>query len=373
MNVLPLLSFTQMIAMKILDKFLLKRFLTTYIFAVFIIVLVIMVIDFVEKNDNFIQRQAPMRAILLQYYLNLAPYWANYISPLMIFISTVFFTAKLASHTEIIAMLSSGISFTRIMRPYVIGSLLVALLSFVMVGWVLPKANKIRLNFENAYVHEKFYFSDRNFHTAVAPNVYAYMSSYNNESKTGYDFTLEKIEDGKLKEKLSARRITWNDSTSRWQLYDYRIRVLGISKDKLTFGQNSIDTTLTLTPDDFENSRARHETFTIPELQKQIRLIELRGSEGIAPYQIEYYQRFATPFAVVILSIMGLIVAARKTRGGVGVQIAIGFVLAFVYILFYIMSKGIAEAGNMPALLAVWLPNIVFGCIAGVMYFTVPR
>lgn len=359
--------------MKLLDRYLIRRFLTTYVFAVFIIVVVILVIDFVEKNDDFLQRSAPMRAILFQYYANLAPYWANYISPLMIFISTVFFTAKMASHTEIVAMLSAGISFRRIMRPYFIGASLVATFSFVMVGWILPKANKVRIQFENTYVREKFYFSDRDFHTAVAPNVYAYFSSYNNEAKTGYDFTLEKIEKNKLIEKLSARRITWDDSTERWKLYDYRIRKYGISKDKLIFGQAPLDTTLTLSPEDFESSKAKHETFTIPELQERLKVIQLRGGEGIAPYQIEYYQRFATPFAVIILSLMGLIVSARKARGGVGVQIAVGFVLAFVYILFYILSKGIAESGNMPALLAVWLPNIVFGVIATIMYFTVPR
>lgn len=359
--------------MKILDKYLIKRFLTTYIFAVFIIVLVIMVIDFVEKNDDFIRRQAPMKLILTAYYANLAPYWANYISPLMIFISTVFFTAKMASHTEIVAILSSGTSFRRLMFPYFIGASIVAIFSFVMVGWVLPKANKTRLAFENIYVRDKFYFSDRDFHTSVAPNTYAYMSSYNNDSKTGYDFTLEKIVGNKLLEKLSAKRIEWNDSTKKWKLYDYRIREVGIMKDDLMIATSSKDTLISLSPDDFESERARHETFTIPELQKRINLIKSRGAEGIESYQIEFYQRFATPFAVIILSLMGLIVSARKARGGVGFQIAIGFVLAFVYILFYIMSKGIAESGNMPPLLAVWLPNIVFAAIGTVMYFTVPR
>ncbi|MBK9509305.1 MAG: LptF/LptG family permease [Cytophagaceae bacterium] len=361
--------------MKTIDKYLIKKFLTTYVFAVFIIVLVIIVIDFVEKNDDFIEHQAPTRAILLQYYLNLAPYWANYISPLMIFISTVFFTAKLASHTEIIAILSTGTSFRRLMLPYFTGASIVAIFSFIMVGWVLPKANKTRIAFENKYIEDKYYFSDRDIHMAVEKNVYAYLSSYDNTSKTAYDFTLEKIENRALVEKLSARRAIYVDSINKWQLYDYRIRKIGIMKDHLTFSQGStpLDTTINMYPADFENTNNLHETMTIPQLRKQIALVNSRGAEGVEIFEIEYFQRFATPFAVIILSMMGLIVSARKSRGGVGLQIAIGFVLAFVYILFYIMSKGIAESGNMPPLLAVWLPNLVFSAIATVMYFTVPR
>lgn len=359
--------------MKILDKYLIKRFLITYVFAVLVIVLIIMVIDFVEKNDDFIQKSAPMREILLSYYANLAPYWANYISPLMIFISTVFFTAKMASHTEIVAILSSGTSFLRLMRPYIFGASIVAVLSFIMVGWVLPKANKVRLDFEHKYVMDKFYFNNRDFHTAIAPNTYAYMSSYNNDSKTGYDFSIEKIQGNKLIEKLVARRIEWVDSLKKWRMYDYKIRTIGIMKDKMVYGNVPKDTTISLNPSDFENTHQIHETFTIPQLNERINLIKSRGAEGIESFQIEFYQRFATPFAVIILSIMGLIVSARKARGGVGFQIAIGFVLAFVYILFYIMSKGIAESGNMPPMLAVWLPNIVFSTIAFIMYFTVPR
>lgn len=362
-------------SMKILDKYLFKKFLTTYVFAVFVIVLVIVVIDFVEKNDDFIEHNAVTKDILLLYYANLAPYWANYISPLMIFISTVFFTAKLASHTEIIAILSSGTSFRRLMYPYILGASVVAVFSFLMVGWILPRANKVRIAFENEFIHEKYYFNDRDLHMAVEKDVYAYLSSYDTQSKTAYDITLEKIVDNKLVEKLYARRGTYVDSLSTWQLYDYKIRKLGILKDDLIFssGSTPLDSAINMFPSDFDNANNVHETMTIPQLQAKIDLINSRGAEGVEVFQIEYYQRFATPFAVIILSLMGLIVSARKARGGVGVQIAIGFVLAFIYILFYIMSKGIAESGNMPPLLAVWLPNIVFGSIATVMYFTVPR
>ncbi len=335
--------------------------------------MVILVIDFVEKNDDFIEKNAPMNEILGVYYLNLAPYWANYISPLMIFISTVFFTAKMASHTEIIAILTSGTSFVRLMKPYLMGSLVVAAVSFIMVGWLLPRANAKRISFENKYIKEQFFFSDRDFHMAISGDTYVYFSSYNNDSKTAYDFTIEKFDENELVEKLSARRIMWIDTLNKWRIYDYKIRKLGILKDNMSFPKTHIDSAVGMFPSDFESTHAIYETFTIPELNHKINLIESRGSEGIASFQIELYQRFATPFAVVILSLIGLIVSARKRRGGVGLQIAIGFVLAFVYILFYIMSKGIAESGNMPPLLAVWMPNIVFILIGSGMYFGIPK
>ena len=348
--------------------------MTTYVFAVFIIVLVILVIDFVEKNDDFMETKPSNHAIFFDYYLNLAPYWANYISPLMIFISTVFFTAKMASHTEIIAILGSGTSFRRLMLPYFIGSGIVAIYSFVMVGWFLPKANVPRIEFENKYIHNDFFFTGRDIHLAVQKNVYAYLSSYDNSSNTAYDFTLEKVENNRLVEKLSARRATYDDSLKKWKLYDYNIRKIGISKDEMTYEAiTPLDTSIKLYPSDFGNSKNRQETMTISQLEDYIDLINSRGAEGVETYKIEYYQRFATPFAVIILSIMGLIVSARKARGGVGLQIAIGFVLAFLYIIFYILSKGIAEAGSMNPILAVWLPNIVFSIISVVMYFTVPR
>jgi len=359
--------------MKTLDKYLIKKFLSTYVFSVFVIVLIVLVIDYGDHNDNFVQNNAPTKEIFLDYYLNLAPYWANYISPLMIFISTVFFTAKMAAHTEIISILTSGVSFRRLMVPYILGAIIVAIFSFIMLGWVLPKANANRIAFENKYIQEHFFFSDRDFHMTVAPDTYVYFSSYNNQSKTAFDFTIEKFDGNELLEKLSARRAMWVDTLQKWRIYDYQIRELGIMKDKILSNRTFTDSTINMFPSDFESNHAIHETFTISQLNKQIALLESRGSEGIEPFKIELFQRFTTPFAVIILSVMGLIVSARKRRGGVGLQIAIGFLLAFVYILFYIMSKGIAESGNMAPLLAVWLPNLVFGVIAFIMYFTVPR
>jgi lipopolysaccharide export system permease protein len=358
--------------MKILDFYILKKFLKTYVFAVFLIVLIVMVIDYTEKIDDFIRKEAPMRAIIFDYYLNFIPYWANYISPLMVFIATVFFTANLAAKTEIIAILSSGVSFTRLMRPYLIGSSIIAFGTFLMIGWVVPNANKIRVPFEHQYINGTYFFDKRDVHIKIAPEVYAYIESYDNNTNTGYRFSLERIANNEIREKLMSDRITWDTVRKKWTIHDYRIRTMMPGKTNIVFG-TKIDTTLNLLPKDFQNKHLLHETFTLPELERHIELVRSRGADGIEVFLIEKYLRFANPISIIILTIIGFLVSARKSRGGVGFQIALGFSLAFIYILFFMMSKGIAEGGGMPPLLAVWLPNIVFGGIGVGLYYTLPR
>ena len=358
--------------MKILDYYILKKFLKTYVFAVFLIVLIVMVIDYTEKIDDFIRKEAPMRAIIFDYYLNFIPYWANYISPLMVFIATVFFTANLAAKTEIIAILSSGVSFTRLMRPYLIGSSIIAFGTFLMIGWVVPNANKIRVPFEHQYINGTYFFDKRDVHIKIAPEVYAYIESYDNNTNTGYRFSLERIANNEIREKLMSDRITWDTTRKKWTIHDYRIRTMVPGKTGIVFG-TKVDTTLNLLPKDFQNKHLLHETFTLPELERHIELVRSRGADGIEVFLIEKYLRYANPISIIILTIIGFLVSARKSRGGVGFQIALGFSLAFIYILFFMMSKGIAEGGGMPPLLAVWLPNIVFGGIGVGLYYTLPR
>ncbi len=359
--------------MKILDLYILKKFLKTYIFAVLIIVTIIMVIDYTEKIDNFISNHATVRVVLVEYYLNFIPYWANYISPLMVFIATVFFTAGLAARTEIIAILSTGVSFLRLMRPYLIGSSLIAIITFFMVAWVIPIANKTRIAFERKYVVGGYYFNGTDVHIKIGPDLYAYMESYDNVGNTGYRFTLEKMNGNKLDSKLISDHIGWDSTRRKWTIYDYRIRkFLENGKEKLSYGAK-IDTTLNLTPKDFDSKYQLHETLTLTELNSFIARLETRGADGIEVYLVEKHVRFANPFSIIILTMIGLIVSARKSRGGVGFQIALGFMLAFVYIMFFMMSKGMAESGTMPPMLAVWLPNIIFSGIGVIMYYTVPR
>jgi lipopolysaccharide export system permease protein len=358
--------------MKLLDRYILKNFLVTYIFTVAITMLIICVIDFTEKIDNFRKFKVATQEILVDYYANLIPYYANYLSPLLVFIATVFFTARMAARTEIIAMFGSGISFMRMLVPYFIGSVMLALFTFYMVGWVIPKANKTRLAFEYKYIDDQYYFNKRNFHVKVAPQLYAYIESYNNASNTGYKFTLEKIEGNNLREKLTSDRIEWQAKKKKWAVFDYKIRKINGLQESFVQG-TQLDTTLNLSPKDFENDKNRFEELTLTQLNDYIALLNLRGADGVEAYQIEKYTRFTHPFAFIILTIIGVIVSARKSRRGSGLQIAFGFALAFVYLLFFMLAKGIAESGRIPAVLAVWLPNLIFSAIGFVLYKTLPR
>ncbi len=358
--------------MKLLDWYILKRFLQTYVFVVFVIVLVVVMIDYTEKIEDFRQHNAPFSKIVFDYYLNFIPYWANYISPLMVFIATVFLTSRLAARTEIIAILSSGVSFMRLLLPYLIGSLVLGVMTYFMVNYIIPKANKVRIAFELQYTKDPYNFTGRNVHIKIAPDVYAYLESYNNYNRTGYKFTLERIEGNQLKQKLTADRIEWDTTRRKWAMYDYQIRTIDGIKETLKPGMRT-DTTLNLKPSDFENDFNLFETFTLPELNNYIDLLRSRGADGLEIYLLEKYARDTRPLAIVILTVIGVIVSARKSRRGVGWQLALGFFLAFVYLLFFMLAKGVAQSGNMDPLLAVWLPNIVFTIIGVVLYKTIPR
>jgi lipopolysaccharide export system permease protein len=358
--------------LKILDRYIIKKLLTTYVFVVLVLLSIITVIDYTEKNEDFIKSNVPFDKVFFEYFLNFLPYMANMLSPLTIFIASVFVTAQLASHTEIIAMLSGGISFRRLLWPYFLGSSIVAVLIFGAIGWVVPKANKTRVAFENQYIKDQFYFNKRHVHMKVAPESYVYMESYNNITRTGYQFTLEKVVNKELKSKIKTGRVTWNEPKQCWTLDYYTLREFRDGREFLSYGQ-TMDTVLSITPKDFESNYLLYETFTLSELNDYIALLQLRGVENVEAYYVEKYERYAYPFAIIILTLMGAIVASRKTRGGAAYQIAFGFVLAFIYILFVILSRTIAGAGGLSPMLAAWLPNITFTCIAFVLYWRVPK
>ncbi len=358
--------------MKLLDWYILKRFLQTYIFVVMVIVLVVVMIDYTEKVDNFHKNNVTAGEILGQYYLNFVPYWANYISPLMVFIATVFLTSRLAARTEIIAMLSSGISFVRLLFPYLLGASVLAVLTYFMVNYIIPKANKTRIAFEIKYINNPYTYSGRNVHIKIAPNTYAYLESYNNQSNTGYKFTLERVEGNQLKAKLSADRIEWDTKKKKWGIYDYTVRSINGPTETLTPGTH-VDTTLNLKPDDFGSDFNLFETLTLPELNRHIELLQSRGADGVETYLIEKYSRDTRPFAIIILTVIGVIMSARKSRRGVGWQVALGFFLAFTYLLFFMLAKGIAQEGFLNPIIAVWLPNLIFASIGLLLYNTIPR
>ncbi len=379
--------------MKLLDKYILRRFLSTFFFVVLILLAVITVIDLTEKMDKY-ARFGLTRWQIFSYYLDFIPWIGSLLAPITIFIATVYVCSRMASHTEIIAILSSGVSFKRILVPYFIGATVVGGLNFYLNGWVIPDSNKSRLAFEVQYLKSKFYFDQRNIHMQVSPDVYLYMQSYNNSNHTGYRFTLEKFDHNKMLEKLTADRVEWDSTKQTWTLRNWEIRDVGrifeqvANRDSIT-GKSTVplsparpdslrkgarlDTALVIRPKEFESDYRRYESLTMRELDAYIRTLRARGSTGVDAYEVEKYTRYTSPFTIYILVFMGVIVASRKSRGGTGPQIALGFLLSFIFILFYTLFRTFAENGSMHPAISVWIPNIVFGIISTFMYKYVPR
>ncbi len=334
--------------------------------------LVICMIDVVEKNDDFIKTKPGLFRILFHYYANFFPYIANILSPITVFIATVFMTSRLAARTEIIAMLSSGVSFLRLLVPYMAGSALLALGIYFLIGYVIPQANRKRIAFEMVYVKNPFHFDGRNTHIKTGAGQYFYIQTYNNETHEGFNCTIEETEGTRLLKKVKAERFLWVDSLKKWRLENVRFFDFAASPNSIRY-MNTVDTVLNLRPRDFESQYMKYETLTNSELSSFLTELKQRGADNTETYEVEQYLRITYPFSIVILTLIGVILSARKSREGAGFQIAMGFVLAFVYIIFYITSRTIAQAGSMDPLLACWLPNIVFSVIGLVLYKSVPR
>jgi lipopolysaccharide export system permease protein len=358
--------------MKLLDLYILKKFLTSFFFVVIMLVTVIVVIDITERLDDFIGGHVSFMEVFVDYYLNFIPYIANMLSPITVFISTVFVTARLAAHTEIIAILSSGVSFKRFLFPYFIGSALIAIGTFFLIGWVIPKANKGRVAFENRYFEGEYFYEGRNVHLKIAPETYVYLESYNNAMNIGYQFTLETIKDNKMVYKLKTDKITWDSTQHSWHVDLYSERKLIDEKEVYIEGHDK-DLTLSLSPKDFGNNYMLQSTFTLTDLNKYIAELKEKGAENINIYQVEKYERITYPFAVIILTMIGVVVSARKSRGGTGFQVAFGFILAAIYILMVIVSRNFANVGDITPLVAAWIPNGLFSLIGFQMYRSVPK
>jgi lipopolysaccharide export system permease protein len=348
---------------RILDSYITRKFLTTFFFAIGLIILIAIVFDISEKIDDFLEKEAPLRAIVFDYYLNFIPYFTNLFSPLFIFISVIFFTSKLASQTEIVAILASGVSFRRLLVPYIVVALGLGTLSFYLNGWVIPRANKTRLAFENTYIKNPYELKARNIHRQIRPGEFIYLESYNNIDRIGYRFTYEKVTDGRLVYKLNADRILWDSLANQWTMERYMTRTIDGMNEKLTSG-DKLDTLLNFHPSEFGQRMNFVETMDMKELNEYIEAKKLRGAEGLQFDMVEKYRRTSYPFATVILTLIGVALSSRKVRGGIGLQIGLGILLSFTYIMFMQISTTFATNGNFPPLLAVWIPNIVFTAIA---------
>lgn len=358
---------------KRLDRYIIAKFLGTYVFAIALIISIAVVFDINEKMDKFMTNNAPLQDIVFDYYMNFIPYFANLFSPLFVFIAVIFFTSKLAENSEIIAMFSTGMSFKRLMRPYMISAALIAILTFFLGAFVIPEGNITRLDFENQYIKKKKVTYARNIQLEVDTGVIAYIERYEDYNKTGYRFSLDKFENKKMVSHLTARSITY-DTTSvhRWKVKNYMIRELKGRKEQIIKG-TELDTTIVMDPSDFLIARNQQEMMTSPELKEYINKQKQRGFANIKEFEIEYHRRIAMSFASFILTAIGLALSSRKTKGGMGLHLGLGLALSFSYILFQTVSSTFAINGNMPAMLAVWMPNILYTIIAVYLYTKAPK
>lgn len=347
----------------ILDRYILRKFLGTFFLSIFLIILIVIVFDISEKIEDFLKPDITIHEIVFDYYLNFVPYFVNLFSHLFTFIAVIFFTSRLASRTEIVAMLSSGISFKRLLRPYMIGATMIAVTSLFLNNYLIPVANKTRLDFMSKYIDNGYVFSGRDIHRQVAPGIFVYMESFNNEENSGSRFTVEKLRGRELTFKLSAREIRWDSVKSRWSILDYTARYIDGKKERLVSGKR-IDTTFNLTPKDFSRAENRMESMTYVELNHFIANEKMKGSDNVQLYEIEKHKRIAFPFATFILTIIGVAVSSRKSRGGTGRGLGVGISLSFIFIFFMQWFASYAASGVLPAYIAVWVPNAIFTIIA---------
>ena len=350
--------------LKRLDWYIIKKFLGTYIFAIVLILAITIMFDINEKLDSFLK--APLAATIFDYFLNFLPYFANQFSPLFTFIAVIFFTSKLADNSEIIAMLASGVSFKRLMLPYMVSAAVIATSSYVLSAYVIPPANVERIEYTNTYVKNKRVDYGSNIQMKVAPGQIAYMGRYDNTTKTGYKFSLESFEDKKLVSRLTAQTIKW-DTLYQWQVRDYMIRDFKGAREEIHKGKR-LDTIITIEPRDFLIAKNDHEMMTSPQLKEYISRQKERGVANIKSFEIENERRFAMCAAAFILTIIGMSLSSKKVKGGMGVNIGIGLVLSFSYILFSTVTSTFAISGLTSPFVAMWIPNFIYIIIAVILY-----
>jgi lipopolysaccharide export system permease protein len=359
---------------KIIDIYIIRKFLGTFFFCLLLIITIAVVFDFAEKIDNFMEKAAPWKAVVFNYYLNFIPYFVTLFAPLFVFISVIFFTSRMAVNTEIIAILNCGMSFRRMMWPYFLSAVVIAGITFYLTNFVIPHANLVRFDFEDKYYRSKGRRTNiEHVHRQVFRNTYVYIESYSPIYLRGRNFTVEKFDtDGRLLSKLSAPTVTWDSVSGKWSALNYIHREIKGNEEFVTRG-TKVDTTLNISPEDFSRDPSFVATMTYKEMDDYIDLLKMQGSEEIKVFLVEKYRRIASPFAVFILTLIGVSLSSKKIRGGIGMSIGIGLALSFSYIFFQQFASQFSLKGNLSPMLAMWLPNIIYLIIALVLYKLAPK
>jgi lipopolysaccharide export system permease protein len=335
-------------------------------------ILIAIVFDFAEKIDDFVKNEAPFKAIIFQYYMNFIPVLLNLFSPLFIFIAAIFFTSKMATDTEIVAMLTNGINFYRLLIPYFIVSFVLASFSWYLNSWVIPDSISKQHAFENKYVLNPFRNTDNHIHRQIEPGVFIYMQAYEVSDSMGYRFALEKFKDNRLYYKLQSHNIHWDKTKNKWVVREYTIRLIDSMSEKILSGKE-LTLDLSINPGDFGRKMASIQTLNNNELRQFIKKEMLRGENLTTFYKIELYRRLSMPFATFILVLIAFAMSSRKIRGGTGIHIAFGLLIAFTYIFFMQFSSVFSVKGNVDPLLSTWIPNIFFAILGVILLIRAPK
>ncbi|MDR0575235.1 MAG: LptF/LptG family permease [Tannerella sp.] len=358
--------------LKRIDRYIIRQFLGTFVFALSGIILIVVVFDVNEKFDKFMAPELTLKDVIQNYYLNFIPYFVSMFASLFTFIAVIYFTSKLADRSEIIAMLSTGMSFDRLMLPYGISAAIIAVTMFILCAYVIPPANKKRLDFEYTYIkkNKKVEFAS-NVQLEVEPGIFAYFDQYRNSSRMGYRFSLERFEGKTLVSRLTANSIKY-DTLYNWTIIDYIVRDFDGMYEHISDGTRK-DTTLMFVPADFLISEDDCETMTSPELSEYISRQKKRGIGNIQTFEIEYHKRMANAFSFFILTVIGVSLSSCKRKGGMGLNIGVGLGLSFSYILFMTITSSFAVSGLVSPMIASWIPNILYTFIAIYLYRKAPR
>lgn len=358
-----------MIHAKKLDIYITKKFLGTFFYAIVLIIMIVIVFDVAENLDEFFLSDASLKNVIVEYYLNFIPYFINLFSSLFTFIAVIYFTSKMAYNTEIIAIMSSGVSYSRFLVPYIFSAAIIALLSFVLGNYIIPPANKTRIDFRNSYIKNSV-TQQNQIHRQIEPGVYIYMQRFTS-GNVGERFSLEKFEGNKMILKLVANNISWDEENQKWIINNYWMRTFRDGREEIAHGYR-IDTTLNMRPEEFITSRNETETMTTPDMVKHIENMKVRGVNP-TEYEIEKHKRLSGPFSVFIMTLIGAGLASRKVKGGLGFHLGLGMLFSFSYIFFAQISTVFAINGSMSPLVAVWIPNILYLIIASIIIWWASR
>ncbi len=358
-----------------LDWYIIRKFLVTFFLSIAFLSLIIVIFDVSEKIEDFVRREAPLREIVFDYYLNFIPYFVNQYSPMFVFLTVIFFTSKMTQDSEVVAILSSGISYHRLMVPYLVSAAIIACFSLFMSMWIIPHANVVRVDFEmkyNTYMKNQVK-QGHNMHYKLEDNHFVYIESFSAYNNTAYNFTLEDLSTGHLTSKLTAESAQYDTVTGVWKLRNWFIRDYDEGMGDHIRSGRQLDTVISLTRDDFFINRFTIEKLNQRELNRLIQIQLYRGDASVSDAQMEKHNRYAMPFSVFILTIIGVALCTKKKRGGMGVNLAVGTALAFSYILFMQFSKMFVITDTLPAHIASWLPNYLYTVIAIVVYLKAPK